>query len=176
MEKHQTIDEYIATYMGDKIVRKAKSPLQGIFILVAGIGLLLMLHTLKLSDAMTTSCLTFGIIFTGLGIIITAMCITKSIWHYVYLPTHSRMRRHKCYLNSGDYQHCIECIGDNNITALATLLPIVSSNCALDLLYSQDGVIVLLQFVRDNSGHFEPETPVILITGTEVNAVQHLCK
>ncbi len=176
MDKYQTIDEYIAAKMSDKIVRKAKSPLLGLLIMAIGVCLLVLLASKKMDDALMTSCLTLGIISLGVGIVITAMCFTKAIWHYVYKPTFSNMRRRKCYLSIGDYQHCLECINGNNISALATLLPINSSNTALDLLYSRDHAIVLLQAIRDNSGHFEPDSPVVCLTGTEVNAVQMLCK
>ena len=176
MEQYQTIDEYVAAEIGDKIKRKAKSPLLGLLILAVGIFLLAMLRTQKMGDTLMTFCLTVGIIATGVGIIITAMCLTGAISHYVYKPTHSRMRRRKCYLSIGDYQHCLDAVGDNNIAALATLLPVASSNGALDLLYSRDHAIVLLQAVRDNSGHFEPETQVVQLTGNEVKAVEQLCR
>lgn len=176
MEKYQTIDEYIAAEMGEKIKRKAKSPLLGLLILAMGIVLLVLLRTQKMVDTLMTTCLTVGIIALGVGMIITAMCLTGAIGHYVYKPTHSHMRRRKCYLSIGDYQHCLDAIGDNNFGALATLLPVTSSNGALDLLYSRDHACALIQAIRDNSGHFEPETPVIRLTGTEINAVQQLCK
>ena len=176
MEKYQTIDEYVAAEMSDKIKRKAKSPLLGLLILAVGIFLLVMLRTQKMGDALMASCLTVGIIGTALGIIITAMCLTGAISHYVYKPTHSRMKQRKCYLGPDDYKLCIEAIGSNNLAALGALQPVVSPNSALNILYSRDHAIALLQAIRDNSGHFEPETPVTRLTGTEVNAVQKLCK
>lgn len=176
MERNKTIDEYIAVEMADKIGRRAKSPLLGLLFMAVGIGFLVLLHTQKMSDTLMASCLTLGIITLGVGIIITAMCLTKAIWHYVYKPTKSNMRRRKCYLSTNDYQHCLECIGNNDIGALATLLPVNSSNSVLELLYSKDKAIVLMQAMRDNSGHFEPETPVIRLTGNETNTIVHLCK
>lgn len=176
MEKYQTIDEYVAAEMGDKIKRKAKSPLLGLLILAVGIVLLVLSRTQKMGDTLLATCLTVGIIAVSVGIIITAMCLTGAISHYVYKPTRSRMRRRKCYLSIDDYQHCLDAIGDNNIGAFASLQPTTSSNGALDLLYSRDHAVALLQAIRDNSGHFEPETPVIRLSGNEVNAVQQLCK
>lgn len=176
MEKYQTIDEYVASEMGDKITQKARSPLPGLLVLAIGIFLLVMLRTQKMGDTLMTLCLTVGIVALGVGLVITAMCLTKAMWHYVYNPTHSRMKHHKCYLDATDYQHCLDAIGDNNIAALGTLLPVTSSNSALNLLYSPDHAIALLQAIRDNSGHFEPESPVLLLTGTDVTHIQALCK
>ena len=176
MEKYQTIDEYVASELGDKVTRKAKSPLLGALILAIGIGLLVLLRTQKMGDTLMTLCLTVGIISLGIGLILTAMCLTKALWHYVYKPTHSRMKQRKCYLSVADYQHCLEAIGDNNISALGTLLPVTSSNSALSLLYSRDHAIALLQAGRYDSGHFEPETPVICLIGTEVTHIRALCK
>ncbi|MBQ9417812.1 MAG: hypothetical protein IJU19_04445 [Bacteroidales bacterium] len=176
MERYQTIDEYVAAEMGDKIKRKAKSPLLGLLILAVGIFLLVMLRTQKMGDTLMTTCLTAGIIALGAGVVITAMCLTGAISHYVYNPTHSRMKQRKCYLSLDDYKLCIEAIGNNNIAALGGLQPVTSSNSALNILYSRDHAVALLQAIRDNSGHFEPETPVIQLTGNEVNAVQQLCK
>ena len=147
-----------------------------LLILAVGIFLLVLLRTQKMGDTLMTTCLTVGIIAVGVGLVLTAMCLTGAISRYVYLPTHSRMRRRKCYLSIGDYQHCLDAIGSGNIGALATLLPVPASNGALDLLYSRDHAVALLQAIRDNSGHFEPETSVIRLTSTEVNAVQQLCK
>ena len=176
MEKYQTIDEYIAAEMGDKIARKAKTPLSGVLILAAGIALLVLLRSLPMGDALMTTCLTAGIIATAVGIIVTAMCLTGAMSRYVYLPTRSKMRRRKCYLGIADYQHCTAAIAEGNLGALATLLPVTSSNSALDLLYSSDHAVALLQAIRDNSGHFEPETRVVRLTGTEVAAIEMLCK
>ena len=176
MEKYQTIDEYVAAEMSDKIKRKAKSPLLGLLILAVGIVLLVLLRTQKMGDTLMTTCLTVGIIGTALGIIITAMCLTGAISHYVYKPTHSRMKQRKCYLSLDDYKLCIEAIGCNNLAALGALQPVVSSNSALNILYSRDHAIALLQAIRDNSGHFEPETPVLRLTGTEVTHIHALCK
>lgn len=174
MEKYQTIDEYVASEMGDKVARKAKSPLLGLLILAIGIFLLVMLRTQNMGDTLMTLCLTVGIIALGVGLILTVMCLTKAIWHYVYKPTHSRMKQRKCYLGMTDYQHCMESIGENNLSALATLLPVTSSNCAISLLYSRDHAIALLQAGRCDSGHFVPETQVVLLTGTEVIRIQAL--
>ena len=176
MEKYQTIDEYVAAEMGDKIKRKAKSPLMGLLILAVGIVLLVLLRTQKMGDSLMATCLTVGIIAVGVGIIITAMCLTGAISHYVYKPTHSRMKQRKCYLSLEDYKLCIEAIGNNNLAALGALQPVTSSNSALNILYSRDHAVALLQAIRDNSGHFEPETPVIRLTGTEVTHIQALCR
>lgn len=176
MEKYQTIDEYVAAEMSDKIKRKAKTPLLGLLILAVGIFLLVMLRTQKMDDTLMMLCLTVGIIALGVGIIITAICLTGAISHYVYKPTHSRMKQRKCYLSLDDYKLCIEAIGCNNLTTLGALHPVTSSNSALNILYSRDHAIALLQAIRDNSGHFEPETPVIRLTGSEVTHIQSLCK
>ena len=176
MEKYQTIDEYVAAEMSDKIERKAKSPLLGLLILAVGIFLLVMLRTQKMDDTLMATCLTVGIIALGVGIIITAMCLNGAISHYVYKPTHSRMKQRKCYLSLDDYKLCIEAIGCNNLAALGALHPVNSSNGALSILYSRDHAVALLQAIRDNSGHFEPETPVIRLTGSEVTHIQSLCK
>ena len=130
MEKYQTIDEYVAAEMSDKIKRKAKSPLLGLLILAVGIFLLVMLRTQKMDDTLMMLCLTVGIIALGVGIIITAMCLTGAISHYVYTPTHSRMKQRKCYLSLDDYKLCIEAIGCNNLTTLGALHVVVEAVAA----------------------------------------------
>jgi hypothetical protein len=39
-----------------------------------------------------------------------------------------------------------------------------------------DGSIALLQAGRFDTGHFEAETPVMVLVGTEVAAIESLCK
>lgn len=174
MEKYQAIDEYIATEMGDKIVRKAQSPLLGIVTLAIGIGLLVFFRTQKMSDSLMALCLTAGLIALGVGLVLTALCLTKAVWHYVYKPTRCRMKKRRCYLSVSDYQHCLDAISENNLSAIGIVTPVTSSNSALDILYSRDHSIALLQAIRDNSGHFEPESTVIQFTGTEVTHIQSL--
>lgn len=176
MEKYQTIDEFVAAEVDDNIKRKAKSPLLGLMILIVGIVLLVLLRTQKMGDTLMATCLTVGIIALGVGLLLTAMCLTGAISRYVYLPTHSRMRRRKCYLCLDDYKRCLDAIGSNNLAVLGAMQPVASSNGALDLLYSSDHAVAFLQAIRDNSGHFEPETPVIRLSGTEVTHIQALCK
>lgn len=176
MEKQQTINEYVAAEMGDKIVRKAKSPLLGLLLLGVGIGLVVLLSAVQMGDALQAACLTFSIIGSALGIILTAMCLTKTLWRYVYLPTRSKMRQCTCYLSNTDYQITLEAIRDKRLNLLASLPPVVSSNSALSILYSHDHAVALLQAGRYDSGHFEPETPVVCLTGTEVTHIQALCK
>ena len=176
MEKYPTIEEYVATEMGDKIERKAKSPLLGLLILAVGIALLVLMRATPLSDALMSTCLTLGIIAVAVGIVLTAMCLTKALWHYVYIPTRSPMRECKCHLSSTDYQITLEALRDKRVGLLASLPAVVSSNSALSLLYSRDHTIVLLQAMRDNSGHFEPETPVVVVTGPDAANLQALCK
>ena len=172
----KTIEQYIDTEMSGKITRKRNSPLPGLLVLAVGIAMWVLLCTADLGDSLSATCLTVGLIATALGLILTAMNLSGALTHFVYLPTRSRMRRRKCYLSIGDYQHCLDAIGSGNIGALATLLPVPGSNGALDLLYSRDHAVALLQAIRDNSGHFEPETPVIRLTGSEVTHIQSLCK
>lgn len=165
METYQTINEYVATQMSDKIARKAMSPLLGILILAIGITMLVMLRTLPMDDVLMSTCLTLGIIALCVGIVLTALCLTKTLWHYVYFPTHSRMKQCKYYLSNTDYQITLEAIRDKKLNLLASLPPIVSSNSALDILYSRDLSIALVQAGRYDSGHFEPETAPMQVSG-----------
>ena len=87
MEKYQNINEYVAAMMGDKIVQKAKSPIMGLAILIIGIGLLVLLRTQKMSDSLSAACLTLGLISTALGLILTAMSLSKALGGYYYIPT-----------------------------------------------------------------------------------------
>lgn len=176
MEKYQTIDEYITAVMGEDVTRKAKSPLLGLFIMAVGIGLLVLLRTQTMGDALMTSCLAIGMLLLGVGIVIAAMCFTKAIWHYVYKPTHCRMKWRKCYLGADDFRRCVEAINSGESKNLATLVPDTNSNSALRILYSRDHAVALLQAGRDDSGHFEPETPVLQLSGKDVTWIHALCK
>ncbi len=176
MGKYQTIDEYVAAEMGDKIVKKSRSPLLGLLILFAGIGLIVLLCKMPMGDILQSVCLTFGMIGAVLGIILTGMCLTKALVYYVYNPTHSRMKQCKCYLGGDGYKLCLEAIGSNNFATLGALQPVTSSNSALSILYSRDHAVALLQAGRYDSGQFEPETPVVCLVGTDVTHVQALCR
>lgn len=176
MEKYKTIDEYVAIEMGDRIVRKAKSPLAGLLVMAVGIVLLVLLGTQRMSDTLSASCLTVGIIALAVGIVLTAMCLTKALWHYVYVPTKSKMRQRKCYLDNDDYKLVLEAIRSKNYAVLGSLQPVTSSNSALSILYSRDLAVALLQAGHYDSNNLVPETPVVALLGDEVTQMKALCK
>ncbi len=176
MEHYPTIDEYVAMQMGDKITIKANSLLPSLMVFAVGIGSLILIRTEGLPDVLMATLLTVGLIGTAVGMILTAMCLTKALYHYVYQPTDCRMRRCKCYLSNDDYRRCVEAFGVGDTNFLTTLQFVASSNNVLDILYSRDQTIALLQVGRYDYGPFRPETPVILLTGKEVSMLHTLCK
>lgn len=172
----KTIEQYIDTEMSGKIIRKRNSPLLSLLILAVGLGLLVLLCTAKMGDPLTTTCLTFCIICTALGIILTAMNLSGAMTHFVYLPTRSRMKEKKVYVSGDDYMDIADAVTSGNLQPLATIRPVVSSNSALRILASRDGECALVQAIRDQSGHFEPETEVQVLIGPAAAAIQHLMK
>lgn len=171
-----TIEEYINTEMNGKIVRKKNSPLPSLLVLAVGIGLLVLIRTKPLSDSLMATCLTIGLIATVVGFILTAMSITGAMTHFVYLPTRSRMKDRKVYVSGDDFKDIVEALGNGDLQTLATLRPVVSSNSAMRILVSADKECALIQAIRDQSGHFESETAIKVLTGKEVAAVEHLLK
>ena len=172
----KTIEQYIETEMSGKITRKKNSPLPSMLVLVIGVGLLLLLRTATVSDTLMATCLTLGIICTALGLILMAMSLTGAMSHFVYLPTRSGMHEKKVYVSTEDYSLVVDAIENNDQRSLALLRPVVSSNSALRILASRDGDCALLQAGRYDTGHFEPETEVCLLTGTSAIAIQHLVR
>lgn len=170
----KTIEQYIETKMSGKIARKKNSPLPALLVLAIGIGMLVLLRTVKMADSLSAASLTVGLIATVLGLILTAMTLSGAVTHFVYLPTRSRMREKKVYVSSSDYKDLVEVLGEGNPQALATLRPVVSSNCAVRLLASRDGECILAQAIQDQNGHFEPETEVYLLTDHSAAALRHL--
>lgn len=172
----KTIEQYIESEMSGKIIRKKNSPLPSLLVLAIGVGLLVLIRSMSLSSSLMVACLTLGIICTAVGLILTAMSLTGAMSHFVYLPTGSSMGEKKVYVSIGDYTNVVDAIAGCNLQTLATIRPVVSSNSALRILSSRDGECVLVQAIRDQSGHFEPETDVLTLTGTAALAVAHLLK
>ena len=136
----KTIEQYIETEMSGIIARKRNSPLPAVLVLVVGVGMLVLMSAARMGDILSATCLTVGLIG----------------------PTRSRMREKKVYLGGDDYRDIVEAINNGDFQKLADLSPVVSSNSAVRLLASRDGECVLVQAVRDQNGHFEPETEVHL--------------
>lgn len=172
----KTIEQYIETEMDGKIGRKRNSPLSALLVLAVGIGMWILLCTTRLSDSMSTACLTVGMITTALGLVLTAMHLSGAMTHFVYLPTHSRMREKRVYVSGADYKDLVEAIDSGNYESLATMRPVVSSNSAIRLLVSCDGECALVQAVRDEGGRFELDTEVGLTTGPSAAGLLHLIK
>ena len=175
MEQYKTIDQYIASEMGGKIAKRSQSPLLGLLILAVGVGLLVLLHGSTKESPLEVLCLTVGIGALAVGLVLTAMCLTGALSHYVYTATKSKMKMKRVYLSSDEYRRCVEALNGGDRSALAGLTPVVSANCLLQLCYSHDRAIALLQACTD-TGHFTPETPVTVLVGSEVAAIEPLCK
>ena len=176
MEKKQTINEYIATEMGGKIEKKKDFPLVGLTLLIGGAIALVLMAGIHDADSLQTLLLTVGIISIAVGLVLTAMALSGSMWHYRYIATGSRMQDGKVYLSIDDYQTAVEALVSKDHGSLSHLKAVVSSNCALRVLRSKDGSIALVQAGRYDTGHFEEETPVVCLVGTEVAAIEALCR
>ena len=176
MEKKQTIDEYIATEMGGKIDRKKDFPLVGLALLAIGAVLMVLMVNTHDADSLQTFLLTAGIICIALGLLLTAMHLGGAIWHYRYVATGSRMKDKKVYLDVDDYKKASDALNAGAKSELNELRPVVSSNGAMRVLRSKDGSIALVQAGRYDTGHFEEETPVVCLVGTEVAAIEVLCR
>lgn len=172
----KTIEQYIESEMSGKITRKKNSPVPSILVLAIGVGLLFLIRSVSLSDSLMVASLTIGIICTAVGLILTAMSLTGAMSHFVYLPTHSRMKEKKVYVSGDDYKDIVDAIVNCNLQSLATIRPVVSSNSAVRILASCDGECALIQAIRDQSGHFEPETDVRMLLANATSAVAHLLK
>ena len=80
METIQSIDEYIATQMDGKLVRKGKNPLLWIVLALVGIALIVVCFSVRLDDSLQTLLLTLGAIATLVGIVLSALCLSKTLW------------------------------------------------------------------------------------------------
>lgn len=176
MEHIKTIEEYIATEMGGKIDRKKNFPLLGLVLLAAGVAMLVLMAGIQNADSLQTFLLTAGMICVAVGFLLTAMGLSGALFHYRYAATGSRMKERKIYLNPEDYRTAHDALTTGTPSDLATVNPVVSSNCALRVLRSKDGSIALVQGGRFDTGHFEAETPVKVLVGTEVAAIEALCR
>lgn len=176
MEKIQTINEYIAAEMGGKIVRKRKSPLAGLLLIAVGVAMMVLMNSTHMADSLQASALTVGLICLALGLVLTAMAFSGALWCYRYVTTGSKLKEKKVYLGADDYNKAAEALRNGDKGGLGNLKAVVSSNGALHVLRSLDGSIALLQAGRFDTGHFEAETPVMVLVGTEVAAIGALCK
>ena len=172
MEKYPTIDQYISTEMSEKIVRRAQSPTAGLLVFAIGIVLLALMHNIAMPDNLQALVLTLGIAATGVGLVLAAMCVTQTLWHWHFQPTNSRMRRRKLYLDSADHNRCLEALSSGNVESLVQLRPIGTSNVQLQVLYTRDCAVALLQVGGLDTGHFVPESPVVQVSGDTVAALE----
>ena len=172
----QTIEQFIEAEMAGKIARKKNSPLPYLLVLAIGVGLLVLLRTVPLSDPLTATCLTFALVSLALGLILTAMSFSGAMSHYVYLPTGSRMKEKKVYVSIDDYKELAAAFAEGDMQKLKGIQPVVSSNSALNVVASRDGACALVQGGRYDTGHFEAETPVVCLSGTDVAAIRMICK
>lgn len=172
----KTIEQYIEAEMNGKITRKKNSPLPSILVLACGIGLMVLLRTVGMGDTLGATCLTLGLITTAVGIVLTAMSLTGAMSHFVYLPTRSRMCDKKVYISSDDCKLFSDALAQGDVKQLKTITRCTNSNSLLRIVASRDGACALVQAGRNDTGHFEPDTDVHLLSGAETIAIQNLIK
>ncbi|MBP5535507.1 MAG: hypothetical protein J6X62_01805 [Bacteroidales bacterium] len=171
-----TIEQYIETGMSGKITRKRNSPLPSLLVLAVGIGLLTLLRLAEMGDSLMSTCLTVGMIATVLGVILTGMSLSGAMSHYVYLPTDSRMREKKVYIDGNSYKDAAAAIAKGNAQELSALQPVATSNYALNIVASRDGACALVQAERYDAGHFEPDSDVRPFIGPSAAVILQLIK
>ena len=171
-----TIEQYIDTEMSSRITRKRNSPLPSLLVLAVGIALLILLRIGQMGDTLMATCLTLGLILTGTGLFLTGMSLSGAMTHLVYLPTRSRMRERKVYVGADDYKVIANALSDGDMQPLYNIRPVVGSNTALRIIASRDGACALMQAIRDQGGHFEPDSNVRLLTDADTAVLQHLMK
>ena len=172
----ETIDQYIISKMQGKIERRANSPFWGIILFVAGIALVVLAFVIKMGDSVQTALLSVGVMSTLVGAIIAVLCVTKSLWHYHYLPSNSAMMQCRNYLSASDYQLAVDALRQGRLEALSAIHPVTSSNSVLHIVASKDGALALVQAGRLDSGEMEPGTEVITLSGTELPMLADLLK
>ena len=170
------LNEYITTQMTGKIERRGNSPLIPIITAVAGIAILILAFTSHPSETIQTTLLTIGFIATATGLIWSILCLSKTLWHYYYLPSSSPMRDKTLYLSPEDFRFCTEMLEKGTTDTLKTLCPVPSSNSVLRIVYSRDHSIALLQTGRMETSNLEPSSPIVTLTGIEVETLASLLR
>ena len=166
----QNIEEYIAGEMAGKVVRKAKSPLAWILLTAIGAAALVASFAGSVTDSMQMLLLTLGVTAVLVGGVLTALCLTKTLWYYYYEPTHSRVRTKLIYYTTDEYAKCCDALAKGEYNCLGNLQPQITSLLVLQAAWSSDGSFALLQAGRHDSGRVLPETEVARLEGTEAAA------
>lgn len=168
------INEYINTHLNDKIQRRGNAPLVPIAIALVGIAANVLALTANVSDIIQTTLLTVGFILAATGLIWTVLCFSKVLWHYEYLPTSSTMHDKNIYLSPDDYHLCTDMLENGYTDLLNTLIPVISSNTVLHIVYSSDRSIALLQTGRLETSRIETSSPVVVLTGDSAKKINTL--
>lgn len=167
----KTIDEHIASEMQDSVSRRGNSPLSPIVFFAAGVVALCVAYSAHLDDSLQTALLSIGFIIAVFGLIWAILCFSKILWHYYYIPSKCKMKRQVIYLSADDFRRCSDALNANDISALAALHPVVSSNGELQTLVAADKSFALLQLGRQESSSFEPASPVVALKGYDVSLI-----
>lgn len=176
MEKIETIEEYLSTRMNDKIARRKKSPVAYLTLLIIGIGSLVSLKHLPANDSLQMAVLTVGIIALAVGVVLTAMWLSGALWHYTWLPSHSKMKEKRLYLDSNDYAKAVDGLarGDKHIFEKIGLSN--NGNSLVRILYSHDRAVAVVQACHEDGAHLEPDTSPLCFTGEETSFIIPICR
>lgn len=157
------LNEYIETKMKGIIVKRRNSLFIPIVILAIGVAALVLALVVNLGDIVQVALLSAGSMTAAVGLVWVILGLCGSLRHYHYQPTNSRMRKRRIYLTPEDLHHCEEAIRNNDIAIFTSIKPATDSNCALNVIYSTDMNIALLQAVRYDGPRTEPTTDVMVV-------------
>ncbi len=176
MDKKTTIEEYIQTTMNNKIACRTNNPTVYFATLAAGVTLLVSLKFVHTGDSLQMVMLTGGLVLLAIGLVLTAMWLSGALWHYIWLPTRSRMKEMRIYMPQDKYATLVEGLkrGDKHI--LEDTTPAGDGNSVVRILYSRDRTIAIVQACHEEGNHLEPDTTPLCFNGDEPLFIKAICK
>ena len=176
MEDYIKITEYLDNGAESRVAKHRKSPIMGIIILICGLAVLLLSLKVKLPDALTMSLLTIGAIAALVGLFMAIMTAVSDNACYLFLPTKSKIKRYRRYINSDDRQLLRDILNDNTFQLLGNVRKECSTGTLLQFYLSADGAYAVAQLEEYIPHDFVAATPPVVINPDDIPYVEQWLK
>ncbi|WP_294142130.1 hypothetical protein [uncultured Sanguibacteroides sp.] len=175
MEKFDYIGDIILKVDEGKIVKKKKSPVKPLGLLIVGAAVLYFGSTHI--NAAENDILSSVAIMIGLGIIgwgVVAFLVKKE--NYIYSPTGKVLKKHKVYLSPNQSSKLYQILEEDKFDDLQVLNRTNQSNLSLEIFSTDDEEYALVQALEFIPYNDVPTSPVKICSGTRAKQIAYFLK
>lgn len=172
MENFVKIEDYVKTMPEKSIVKKKHSPVTALVLLLLGIFAIVLGVKANMGDILNMAVLVLGFVVALVGAAFLLVAMDKDSGYLFHVPTKSRMKSKKVYVNLADRQRLEEMLATGNLAELRQIKKEISTMIMLRIVISNDDKAAVLQLNEYSLCNFNPISEPLPVFGEQVAFVR----